>query len=182
MENKIDKIISKLSELGVHKANVIDASSVVLSESFRDMCRSNACGLYGKCWTCPPDCGEIGELMRSLSAYEKVLVFQTVGELEDSYDFEGMTEHKKSFVKTVCKVREMLEAEGIEALVLGAGGCGICTRCTKRDNEPCRFPTKAIYSLEAYGVNVYELSKSADMKYVNGQNTVTYFSAVFFNL
>ena len=179
MKNKIDRIITELYALGANKVSVIDAMDVVTNVSFRDMCKSNACGMYGKCWTCPPDCGEIGELIKSLGKYSKVLVFQTVGKLEDSYDFEGMTEHKKSFVKTVCKVREMLESEGIEALVLGAGGCGICTRCSKRDNEPCRFPTKAIYSLEAYGIDVYALSKSADMKYINGQNTVTYFSAVF---
>jgi predicted metal-binding protein len=118
--------------------------------------------------------------MASIDNYEKVLVFQTVGELEDSYDFEGMTEHKKSFIKIITKAREMFEAEGVKALVLGVGGCGICEKCAKSDNGPCRFPTKAISSLEAYGVNVYELSKSADMKYINGQNTVTYFSAVFF--
>ena len=35
-------------------------------------------------------------------------------------------------------------------------------------------------SLEAYGVNVSELASASGMKYINGQNTVTYFGAVFF--
>jgi hypothetical protein len=37
-------------------------------------------------------------------------------------------------------------------------------------------------SLEAYGVNVSKLAASAGMKYINGQNTVTYFGAVLFSL
>ena len=155
MENKINKITAELYALGAYKVNVIDASKVVTDPLFRDMCKSNACGIYGKCWSCPPDCGDITQLITSLEKYTKVLVFQTVGKLEDSYDFEGMTEHKKQFVQLVLQVKKMFVSNSIEALVLGAGGCGICTRCSKRDDEPCRFPTRAIYSLEAYGVNVY---------------------------
>jgi hypothetical protein len=37
-------------------------------------------------------------------------------------------------------------------------------------------------SLEAYGINVSELAKSAGMKYINGQDTVTYFGAVLFSV
>ena len=179
MKNKIDKIINKLCDFGVYKASVIDAHTVVKNTSFRDICKSNACGTYGKCWTCPPDCGDVETLIKSLDEYKKVIVFQTVGALEDSYDFEGMMEHKKSFARLTLKLKQMLSKEHVDALVLGAGGCGICERCSKRDDEPCKFPSLAIYSLEAYGIDVYALSKSAGMKYINGQNTVTYFSAVF---
>jgi hypothetical protein len=63
---------------------------------------------------------------------------------------------------------------------LRAGGCGVCEVCAKRTGEPCRFPEKAMPSLEAYCVNVSELARAAGMKYVNGQNTVTYFGAVLF--
>ena len=181
MENKIDQIIADIYNLGINKVSVIDAKDVVTNVSFRDMCKSNACGMYGKCWTCPPDCGEVDQLIMSLGKYYKVLVFQMVGKLEDSYDFESMTEHKKQFSKLVLKVKKMLSSNNIESLTLGAGGCGICDRCSKQDGERCKFPELAISSLEAYGIDVYALSKSADMKYINGQNTVTYFSAVFFN-
>jgi hypothetical protein len=37
-------------------------------------------------------------------------------------------------------------------------------------------------SLEAYGVNVSGLASVAGMKYINGQDTVTYFGAVLFSL
>ena len=48
------------------------------------------------------------------------------------------------------------------------------------DGIPCRFPEKAIPSLEAYGINVSRLASAAEMKYINGQNTVTYFGMVLF--
>ena len=65
-------------------------------------------------------------------------------------------------------------------LHLSCGGCGLCERCARRDDEPCRFPDKAMASLEAYGVNVYQTTRSTKLKYINGQNTVTYFSLVLF--
>ena len=67
-------------------------------------------------------------------------------------------------------------------LHLGAGGCGVCKSCAKRTDEPCRFPELAMPSLEAYGVNVSKLASAAGMKYINGQNTVTYFGMVLFTV
>ena len=69
-----------------------------------------------------------------------------------------------------------------KVLHLGAGGCGVCKRCAKVDGEPCRFPSEAMPSLEAYGINVSSLASLSGMKYINGQNTVTYFGAVLFSL
>jgi predicted metal-binding protein len=66
-------------------------------------------------------------------------------------------------------------------LHLCAGGCGVCERCAKQDGQPCRAPELAMPSLEAYGVNVSALASAAGMKYINGQNTVTYFGAVLFD-
>ncbi|MBM3710008.1 MAG: DUF2284 domain-containing protein, partial [Actinobacteria bacterium] len=36
-------------------------------------------------------------------------------------------------------------------------------------------------SLEAYCMNVSTLAELCNMKYINGQNTVTYFGAFLFN-
>ena len=71
-------------------------------------------------------------------------------------------------------------AFGEDWLHLGAGGCRLCPVCAKRTNEPCRHPQDAMASLETYGVAVSELAASCGMKYINGQNTVTYFGAVLF--
>ena len=162
MQNKIEKIVEKLYEIGVYKATIIKSDQVVTDVAFRKICESNGCGMYGKCWTCPPYCGDIEYLISTLDKYCNVLVFQSVGQIEDSYDFEGMTEHKRRFVTITSRAKEFFELEAIDALVLGAGGCGICDKCSKRDGLKCKFPQKALTSLEAYGINVSELAKAAD--------------------
>ena len=184
MENKIfETMIAEANRLGAFKANVIEANKIVADRSFRDMCASNACGMYGKCYMCPPDVGEIEPLMAELKNYDYALVYQTVSELEDSYDFEGMIEAKKKTYPITQSLRRFFSDAGVtKVLHLGAGGCGVCPTCAKPSGEPCRFPALAMPSLEAYGVNVSALAKSADMKYINGQNTVTYFGAVLFSL
>ncbi|MBQ5601291.1 MAG: DUF2284 domain-containing protein [Clostridia bacterium] len=182
MENNIfDKLIAAALEGGAYRASIIKTDLIATDRAFRDMCASNACGMYGKCYMCPPDIGDIDELMTRVKNYDYALVYQTVSSLEDSYDFEGMVEAKKSAVALAQKLRkDFAELCRADALHLGAGGCGICPTCAKRTGEPCRFPDLALPSLEGYGINVSELAKTADMKYINGQDTVTYFGAVLF--
>ncbi len=178
-----DTVINAALQAGAHQANIIDASQIKTDPVFRDICATNVCGMYGKCYMCPPDVGDIDELMRAVGDYDYALVYQTVTELEDSYDFEGMIEAKKSFYPIAQKLRHIfLEMGFSEVLHLGAGGCGVCEKCAKQTGEPCRFPDRAMPSLEAYGINVSSLTKAAGMKYVNGQNTVTYFGAVLFSM
>lgn len=184
---KKDKLLGQLSEeairLGAYKASIIDTKDIALDRSFRDMCATNACGMYGKCYMCPPGVGEIDELMGNVKGYDYALVYQTVTELEDSYDFEGMIEAKKYSYAIAQNLRKIFnDINIIKTLHLGAGGCGVCETCAKRTNEPCRFPELAMPSLEAYGVNVSKLASAAGMKYINGQNTVTYFGAVLFSV
>ncbi len=180
MENK--ELVEKVIELGAYRANVIEAKDIVLDRVFRDICASNACGMYGKCYMCPPDVGDIDKLMAEVGDYDYALVYQTVTELEDSFDFEGMIEAKKRTYPLAQSLREIFADMNVsKVLHLGAGGCGVCKTCAKRTGEPCRFLEKAMPSLEAYGVNVSELAKASGMKYVNGQNTVTYFGAVLFS-
>ena len=181
MENNplTQAVIADALSLGAYKASVIPTAAIELDAAFRRMCEANACGVYGKCWMCPPDVGGIDELMASVASYDYALVYQTVSALEDSYDFEGMQEAKKQHYKLSAALRTVFDQQGIHTVLhLGCGGCGVCDVCAKRSGEPCRFPHLALPSLEAYGVNVSQLAKKADMRYVNGQNTVTYFGAV----
>ncbi|MBR2474506.1 MAG: DUF2284 domain-containing protein [Clostridia bacterium] len=182
MENKLfERLIEEVKNLGAYKANVIAVNKISLDRAFRNMCETNACGVYGKCWMCPPDVGDIDMLMAEVGKYDYALVYQTVTELEDSFDFEGMVEAKKSTYPIAQKLRNVFKDMNItNALHLGAGGCGVCEVCSKRTGEPCRFPELAMPSLEAYGVNVSQLAPAAGMKYINGQDTVTYFGAVLF--
>lgn len=183
MEKKLFESISeKARSLGAYKTGVIRVKDISFDAFFRELCASNACGKYGKCYMCPPDVGDIGQLMAEAKQYDYAFVYQTVTAIEDSFDFEGMMEAKRRTYPLSQKLREVFRDLNItNALHLGAGGCGVCKVCAKQTQEPCRFPELAMASLEAYGVNVSLLAKAVGMKYCNGQNTVTYFGVVLFS-
>ena len=175
-----EELIQLALNSGATKATVIRTQDIVMSASFRDICKSNGCGLYGKCWMCPPDIGPIEELMEKVRGFEYGLLYQTVGEIEDSYDIEGMGEvgaqHEKNSIKLDRAVKDVLGKH----LHLSCGGCHLCERCAKLDNEPCRHPDVALPPMEGYGIDVYNTTKPTELKYINGQNTVTYFGIVLF--
>ncbi len=176
-QNLIDQALG----FGAYKAAVISVDRIHFDRSFRALCESNACGNFGKCWMCPPDAGEIDDLIAQAKTFQKALVYQTVGELEDSYDIDGMLkagERQNQLARKISKGFASLPF--VKTLHLGAGGCRVCPVCAKRAGEPCRYPERAMSSLETYGVAVSELAETCGMKYINGQNTVTYFGAFFY--
>lgn len=167
-------------DAGALKATVIDASSIVLSSTFRDICKSNGCGMYGRCWMCPPDIGDIEALMAEVRKYKYGLLYQTISDIEDSFDIEGMQEAGKRHVMLSQRLEAFLMLQLDKHLHLSCGGCRVCERCAKMDGLPCRDPERAMSSMEAYGIDVYNTCKPTELKYINGQNTVTYFGIVLF--
>ncbi|MGM9637158.1 MAG: DUF2284 domain-containing protein [Eubacteriales bacterium] len=177
-----EPMIAKALCKGACRAAVIRVSDVRLDPIFRRMCQDNVCGNYGKCWMCPPDAGEIGQLMEEFRRYDFALVYQSVSQLEDSYDFEGMMTAAESHSRLTREIRKAFPEDAFgKVLHLGAGGCHVCPICAKRENLPCRHPDLAISSLETYGVDVSALAASCGMRYTHGQNTVTYFGAMLFS-
>lgn len=180
MDTKI--LIDAALAAGAAKGTVIDRTQIVLSEQFRRICESNQCGGYAKCWMCPPYIGPIEELMEKVRSYPHALLYQTIYEIEDSYDIEGMFAAGARHAQVSQKLQqEMVTLLKDPFLHLTCGGCHLCETCAKRSEEPCRFPGKALPSLEGYGVDVYSTTKDTPLKYINGQNTVTYFGMVLFS-
>lgn len=169
-------------KLGATKAVIIPQDKIVMSASFRAICEGNGCGMYNKCWMCSPTIGDIETLMGKVRSYSHGLWYQLIGDIEDSFDFEGMSEVGDEHVKLCQRIHQAIKPVlGENMLHLGKGGCGLCERCTILDGEPCRLPEQAISSLEMYGVDVYQTTEGTGLKYINGQNTVTYFGLVLFN-
>ena len=183
MQKLFDRLIAQACQNGADHAAVISAREITTDRAFRAMCEANSCGMYGKCYTCPPDAGEIDALISSLANYDRVLVYQHIEHLEDSFDVEGMQRAREVMFRLSQYLRDCVsEADFRRVLHLTAGACGVCKRCAKQDGIPCRFPDRATASLEAYGIHVAKLAESAGMKYINGANTVTYFGAILFSV
>ena len=177
----IQQFIQTCIEAGAHKAFVIDVDKIPFDENLRPYCEANICGHYGKNHECPPGVGDVNEVISEAKEYTKALVFQTVAEIEDSFDIEGMQRAEQVHSKVGEKIEQNVQSHFNDYLHLMAGGCSVCEECTKIIEKPCRFPDKAISSLEAYCMNVVTLAELCEMKYINGQNTVTYFGAFLYD-
>ena len=169
-----------LKDAGVYEFGIVRPEDAVFSQEVRKMCEANRCNGYDKSWVCPPGIGDLCECEARLKAFDRMLVFSAKYDLEDSFDFEGMESGMKHFKTIARRVRESLAEIVGEHLMLSNEGCGICESCTYPD-APCRFPDLAHGSIEAYGIFVNQLAKSAGINYINGQNTVTYFGALLYN-
>ena len=175
-----ESLIQLALTAGSKKATVIRAEDIVVSSVFRDICASNSCGRYGRCWMCPPDIGEIDVLMAQLKGYSHGLLYQTIYDIEDSFDIEGMGEACRNHAQVSQRVNDAVKPLLPGCLHLSCGGCNLCERCAKMDDQPCRMPDKALPPMEGYGIDVYNTTKPTELKYINGQNTVTFFGIVLF--
>ncbi|MBQ7839342.1 MAG: DUF2284 domain-containing protein [Lachnospiraceae bacterium] len=181
----LEQLRQKALSLGAFRAEIVEVKDITLDASFRKLCESNACGNYGRNYMCPPDAGDIYELMDQIRIYDKALIYQTVRGLEDSYDFEGMMQAgslHNQLAQKLWDYTDELQSEdfcGKKILHLGAGGCRLCSVCGKVTGAACAHPDRAMRSLETCGINVSLLAQLAGMCYINGLDTVTYFGAVF---
>jgi predicted metal-binding protein len=155
----------------------LDTDTIRVRIEVRDTCAENKCHAYSKNWSCPPACGDLDECAARIKKYKNGLILQTTGTLEDSFDFEAMTElekvHSKSLKSFATEIRKLYP----DALVIGTGACTICKECTY-PSAPCRFPEKMISSMEALGMVVSDVCKANNIPYYYGPGTLTYVACV----
>ena len=167
--------------LGATRAAIISVSDIQFSESFRDLCEMNSCGKYKTNWMCPPAVGPFEELKKQVMAFQKGLVIQTVYQMEDSFDFEGMMNaaniHDGIYRRILGHIRENRLVDPF--LALNAGVCRFCENCTYPDQD-CLYPDEALASVEAYGIDVTALVTACGIPYNNGQASVSYVGMVLF--
>jgi len=169
---------SAATGIAVHEWAQLPTTSLTFSPLLIEACKTNACGNYNKSWTCPPACGTMEEQREKILLWENVFVFTTVYALEDSFDYDGMTKGRELHTTLTVELKKRLG----DIPVYGAERCPVC-----KDNnggsvcafpKPCVYPEKMIGSIEAAGIDVSALSKTAGITYSNGANTVTFFTMV----
>lgn len=172
----LNQLVEKGKEFGASKATVINTSKVQFSETFREYCKQNTCGSYGTNWMCPPAVKSLEECRADVLGHSNGVLFQTIYTLEDSFDFDGMVKAREIHDKTFRKMLQYLHLniDSKKLLALNVGDCKICEKCTYPDGKECRFPDKAVASLEAYCIDVNNLLTSCDLLYNNGPNTVSF--------
>lgn len=176
-----DALVKASLDCGADKAVLIAPSKLVSSNSFRKYCEDNVCGSYGRCWSCPPDIGDIEVLRADLKKYGYVMVYQAISEVKDYSDMEEVNAAMEKLVGISQKLQSFLWKTLSEPFLHLAGACHLCSECTKITNEPCRYPEKMLPSLSAYGIDVCKTCEGTLLEYRNGENTVTCFGMVLFN-
>ena len=175
-----ERLIQTALDCGATGADMVGQDGVIMDPSFRSFCEENSCGMYGRCYMCPPDIGPVEELIAQVRSFDRGLLYHTVSPLEDSFDIEGMQEAGRNFTIVCQKVLSALRPSMEGAFFLTGGGCGLCPQCAKPMGQPCRHPERALPSLESHGIDVYNTTRSTSLRYINGPNTVTYFGLILF--
>lgn len=164
---------------GFTEAWPFDPKGLRFLPQVRDMCAADKCGSYGKNWTCPPACGSVEEAAAEAAAFSQGILVQTVAELEDEFDLEGMEaaaqRHRKAF-ETFCR---QVRTRCRRCMPMGMGACTRCAVCTYPE-APCRFPEQAIPSMEARGILVSEACALAGAPYYHGPGTLAYTSCLLY--
>ncbi len=176
-EEKLAKVVELAKEHGFECIGTTTADKLRVREEVRDMCSADKCKSYDQNWACPPACGTIEHFRDEIAKRKDVVVFQTVGELEDEFDIDTMIDtselHKERIPEFVKDVREHIP----DCLVLAAGACTICDKCSYPDN-PCRFPSRMFVSMEASGLVVSDVCTAADIPYNHGSDHIAYVSCI----
>lgn len=175
-----EKILKKALEMGFTTATSLDVNTLKVLPDVRKMCEVNTCGMYGKVWSCPPGCGELDECEQLIRLYKKGILVQTVGDIEDSLDWEGMMDVKKAHNKTYLAFLDWFREEYPECLPLADGTCVRCEKCTYPDS-PCRFPGQSMASMEAFGLYVAGVCKDNNVAYNYGEGKMCYTGCFLYN-
>ncbi|MDR2493325.1 MAG: DUF2284 domain-containing protein [Coriobacteriales bacterium] len=166
-----------IREAGFDSVGVCAASSLKVLEEVRDMCAADRCRAYGRSWSCPPACGSLDQFAALFARYQDCIVFQTTLPLEDDFDYEGMVAAKALHDKRSLRLAMGVLDSGHDVSLLGAGSCMLCGEdaCTCPD-EPCVNPELMHPSMEAAGLWVSEVCKTAGVPYNHGPQSMTYTS------
>jgi predicted metal-binding protein len=151
------------------------------------------CPSYGHSWTCPPEAPYLEE---EVSKYKKFYLIFVKLNLKKYIEKKKVNHPNRSdisirnafFMKNF--LRDKLEQEVKlfiekynnnyeEKLILWDGFCRICFNkedkgCTYDDGDPCRYPYKKRYSMEAVGIDVNQTVKNLNFNLEWPPNKYTY--------
>lgn len=138
------------------KTAVIDVKEYVDGcvdvEKFLAFCKE--CKNYGKKWSCPPFDFDPLDIWAKYDVFEVTAYILRPDRSVTMAEASEMLTFEKNRMQT-----ELQRTEDENSYVLGAGSCTLCEKCAKTEGEPCRFPDKMRYSIEALGGDVVKTAE-----------------------
>lgn len=180
MEGKpmeIDRIESFVAKHPIYQYSIVPVSEIPFSENVREICK-NECNRYGKSWSCPPAVGTVEECRERCMQYKLALVFSTVAETGDAYDFDSVLHTNAEHEDITLRIVDRIEKDGNQVLALSSNSCALCHDCNY-PNGMCRFPHHMHPCIESYGIVVAPLLEKLGMDYAISEKQVLWFSILF---
>ena len=148
---------------------------------FRVYCEENLCGRYNANYSCPPDCGTPEELHQKILAEDKVMVLQTLWDIDGYEDKETILKAKKDHNAAALRLMAKMREQGYSGFCSGYNGCPLCTPCKRVENQPCAHPDLKISCLSAYCVDVAELAKRCNLTFAWSTERLHLFGMIAFH-
>lgn len=79
----------------------------------------------------------------------------------------------------ICRLDELVKPRLHKFLLLSNEGCKRCKNCTY-PSVTCRQLQRLFPPLEGYGIHVAKLEINAGIKYMHGENIITYFGLLIY--
>ncbi|MBT7070616.1 MAG: DUF2284 domain-containing protein [Anaerolineae bacterium] len=157
-------------ELGADDARVVDASKIPVKDAVSFKCRVPQCYGYNTCGQCPPHAPKPEEIRQLLKGYSHGLLFvRRVS--SDLLKRDRRDKERKAAFRSILEIVSKLESAAFYdghylSVGFGSGSCfsSLCDPkmgCQILKGESCRFPLKARPSMEAVGIDVYNLIASS---------------------
>lgn len=184
IELDLEKLRTRAQELGANRAEVIQASKIVIDPRVRLKCSVPLCDSYGRNRMCPPNTISVDEFAKILSKYRFGLLVQfemAYGEedidrrfnrkplqaLQEDKDYtQQLTLTMRQMSEVLCELEKQALYMGYRfATALTGGCCRLCEECVGPDPlAKCRHPFQARPSMEAMGIDVVATTQSAGLK------------------
>lgn len=163
----MDKYIKLLKEKGILEAKVIKSDMIVTAPWVRFKCQYG-CSNYDTSWCCPPRTPNDVQMQAIISSYKTAILFYTM-------DITVPT-------KVAQEVAGSMFMDGYyKVIALGSGPCRRCKDFKKCVVHACRQPEKAIPSMEACGIDVFQTARNSgfEIKTLRGMEEAgRYFSLI----
>lgn len=151
---------------------------LIFSDKVRFICE-NGCTHYNKSWACPPVIEPVDKCIGLCRQYGHVFLFSTANEVSDSMNMSACVEAKNQHEQVTLRLRDEFRRRFGDVLALSTG-CMLCAECSYPD-APCRRPDDRLSTIESHGILIMETASRLGACYDCTENTVIYFSLLFFN-
>ena len=138
------------------------------------------CGQYNANYSCPPDCGSVEALHKTLLDQERVLVVQTRHQIGSYENKPAVNRARIEHNAAVLRVLEKLRAAGYQGFCSGYNGCPLCDPCKRKEGLPCAHPQKRISCMSAYCVDVAGLAEKCGMEFAWSPEKLYLFGMIAF--